>query len=207
MAEEGVNDFHTAKRKAANRLNLPEAKHLPSNQEVESALQQYLQLFHAERLAHDVRRLRALAAEAMRFFARFEPRLVGPVLAGTVTPSSEIQLHLAAETPEDVALMLQEHHIPFDQTERRTRFGGERYEMLPVYRFQAVIEGAHLASVSMHQAAGPGAPAAGNATIELCVFDSRSMREPPLSPVDGRPMKRANLKELEELLEGSSVRC
>ena len=38
MAEEGVRDFHTAKRKATERLNLPEARHLPSNQEIEQAL-------------------------------------------------------------------------------------------------------------------------------------------------------------------------
>ena len=56
MAEEGVRDFHAAKRKAAARLGLPETKHLPGNDEVDSALQEYLRLFHAGRLTQSLRR-------------------------------------------------------------------------------------------------------------------------------------------------------
>lgn len=182
MVEEGVSDFHMAKRKAAVRLNLPATKHLPTNQEVEAALQEYLHLFHAHRLDTGLRHLRMLAIEAMHFLARFKPLLVGPVLRGTVTPGSEIQLHVSADTPEEIAFLLQEHHIPFEQAERRLRFGGERYETLPAYRFVA-----------------------GGVTIELCIFSLRSVRETPLSPVDGKPMKRANIKEVENLLNPLSV--
>ncbi len=182
MAEEGISDFHLAKRKAAARLNLPATKHLPTNQEVETALQEYLHLFHSDRLDTGLRYLRTRAVEAMRFLAKFKPLLVGPVLRGTVTPGSEIQLHVSADAPEEVAFLLQEHHIPFEQAERRLRFGGERYETLPAYRFVA-----------------------GNVTIELCIFNLRSVRETPLSPVDGKPMKRANVKEVENLLNPFSV--
>jgi hypothetical protein len=34
----------------------------------------------------------------------------------------------------------------------------------------------------------------------LCVFDRLEAREAPLSPVDGKPMKRANLREVENLM-------
>lgn len=177
MAEEGVPDFHAAKRRAANRLGLPETRHLPTNEEVQAALQQHLRLFRGNALAHDVRRLRRLALEAMRFLADFEPRLVGPVLSGTVTPESEIQLHISADAPEQVTLFLQERGIPFRLTERRLRFGGERYETVSAYRFTA-----------------------DGVAVELYVFNPRSVRETPLSPVDGRPMRRAALKEIESLL-------
>lgn len=177
MAEEGVRDFQTAKRKAAARLGLPETKHLPGNDEVDSALQEYLRLFHGGRLTQSVRRLRELAAEAMRFLSRYDPRLVGPVLSGTVTSASEIEIHLIADTSEEIGFWLQEHAIPYEQTNRRLRFGGDRQEMFPAYRFTA-----------------------DNVPIELCVFDRREARESPLSPVDGKPMKRANLKEVENLI-------
>jgi len=177
MAEEGVRDFQVAKRKAATRLNLPEARHLPTNEEVQTALQQHLQLFHGRTLARDVQRLRTLALEAMRFLCEFEPRLVGPVLSGTVTPESEIQLHISADTPEQVGFFLQDHGIPFRLTERRVRFGGDRYETISTYRFTADA-----------------------VTVELYVFNSRSARETPLSPVDGRPMHRAGIREVEALL-------
>ncbi|BAU46629.1 hypothetical protein SVA_0047 [Sulfurifustis variabilis] len=177
MAEEGVRDFQTAKRKAAERLNLADNRYLPRNEEIQAALEERLRLFHGERLARDLRRLRELALEAMRFLAPFEPRLVGPVLIGAVTPESEIQLHVAADTPEQVGLHLQEHRIPYEQGERRMRFGGDRQEVLPTYRLIA-----------------------GDAAVELSVFDVRAIREPPLSPVDGRPMKRASVRELEAML-------
>lgn len=177
MVEEGIDDFHAAKRKAAARLGLPETKHLPGNEEVHAALQQYLRLFHSEQLSQNVRHLRQLAAEAMRFLAPFEPRLVGPVLTGIVTPTSEIQLHITADTQEEIGFWLEEQRIPFELTHRRLRFGDDRHEVFPAYRFTA-----------------------DSATVELCVFTQRTAREAPLSPVDGKPMKRANLKEVENLL-------
>lgn len=179
MAEEGVNDFQTAKRKAALRLGLPETKHLPGNEEIEAALQEYLRLFHAGRLSQSLPRFRALAAEAMRFLARFEPRLVGPILSGTVTASTTIELHITADTPEEVGFWLQEHGIPYEQGDRRLRFGGDRYETFPAYRFTA-----------------------DGVAVELCVFARHAARETPLSPVDGKPMKRANLREVENLANG-----
>lgn len=180
MAEEGVRDFHTAKRKAATRLGLPETKSLPGNDEVDAALQEYLRLFHGGRLNQSVRRLRELAAEAMRFLSKFDPRLVGPVLSGTVTSATEIEIHITADTPEEIGFWLQEHNIPFEQTNRRLRFGGDRQEAFPAYRFTA-----------------------DNVPIELCIFDRREARESPLSPVDGKPMKRASLREVETLINES----
>lgn len=180
MAEEGVRDFQTAKRKAANRLGVDDARYLPTNEEIERALQDHLQLFHGATLAHDVRRLRQLALDAMRFLADFEPRLVGSVLSGTVAPETEIQLHLRADTTEEVDLFLREHGVSFRLMERRVRFGGERQQMVPSYRFTA-----------------------DGVMVEVYVFGPRDAREPPLSPIDGRPMQRANVKDVEALLQQS----
>lgn len=177
MAEEGVQDFHSAKRKAANRLNQPDMKHLPSNQEIEAALAQHLQLFHAQDLPATRQKLRALALEAMRMLEAFDPRLVGAVLSGHVTAHSEIHLHVTADTPEEIAFLLHDRQIPFDLATRHVRYGGERHENLPAYRFLA-----------------------DGRVIELVVFTRLGAREVPLSPVDGKPMRRVNKKELELLL-------
>lgn len=178
MAEEGVKDFQTAKRKAAERLSLSQIRDLPGNDEVQLALSTHLKLFHGSELARNTRRLRQVALDAMHFLASFEPRLVGSVLAGTVTPASEIQLHVCADSTEQVGLFLQEQRIPFELGEQRVRFGGDRYKKIPTYRFTAA-----------------------DAAIELYVFDRRGVRETPLSPVDGRPMQRAHLQEVQALLQ------
>lgn len=180
MVEEEVHDYQIAKRKAIHRLNLPWDKNLPGNDEIEAARADYLRLFRSRRLDADVRRLRGLALEAMDFLQRFEPRLVGEVLTGHVTPASAIQLHLIADSPETLRLWLQEHAIPFEQSDRRLRFGGDRQATVPLFRF-----------------------AADGVGVELCVFGREAARETPLSPVTGRPMKRTNRREVERLLAGS----
>lgn len=181
MAEEGVKDFLTAKRKAAARLNLPNKAMLPSNTEIEQAVLEYQRLFKsAEQPAH-LRRLRQAAVEAMRFLARFRPRLVGPVLSGAAGPHSDITLHLFADAPEEVALFLLEQGIPFETSERRLRLGNGAYAAFPVFGFGA-----------------------GEVNIDLTVFGCAAEREPPRSPVDGRPMRRAGLPEVQTLLQAES---
>ena len=183
MAEEDVKDFQMAKRKAAERLNLPVGKYLPANEEIDAALREYLSLFRGAAHHDHLKRLRQVALDAMRYLQVFEPRLVGTVLAGTATTSAAVQLHLTADTPEDVVLLLNEARIPFDQSERRVRFGGERFLSVPVFHF-----------VVNETDAAPGT------TVELWVFGVRAIRELPLSPVDGRPMQRADVADVERLL-------
>ena len=77
MAEEGIQDFRTAKRKAAIRLAVTDKGAMPDNAEIEQALLDYQRLFHADRQAIRLRGLRETALEAMRFLAHFRPRLVG----------------------------------------------------------------------------------------------------------------------------------
>jgi len=176
MAVEGVRDFAAAKRKAAARLNQAENRHLPSNREIEVALADYLKLFHARDLPRILRGLLNTALEAMRLLKPFDPRLTGPVLQGMATPYSEVQIHAFADDPEHVALLLQDHGIPYDEDQRRLRYGGDRQETVPVFRFVA-----------------------GDTPVEITALPRAAAREAPLSPVDARPMKRANLRDVERL--------
>lgn len=177
LAEEGVRDFLLAKRKAAQRLGFPTNVKLPRNLEVEDALRAHQRLFHGENQSRDLLRLRRSAVEAMTFLALFRPRLVGSVLAGTAGSTSDVNLHLFADTPEEVALFLMENGIPFESAERRLRLTAERSNFFPVYSF-----------------------AAGDTAIDLTVFPLDGLRQPPLSPVHGRPMERANIRQVQGMI-------
>lgn len=179
MAEEGVADFRAAKRKAALRLAIADKGLLPDNREVEQALLDYQRLFQADRHPQRLRELREAALEAMRFLARFRPRLVGSVLSGTAGPNAPVQLHLFADTPKEVALFLMEQRIPFATSERRLKLSNGEQTDLPVFRFSA-----------------------GDYDLDLTVFAPLAEREAPRSPVDGRPMRRAAPADLEALLTG-----
>ncbi len=176
MAEEGVRDYQSAKRKAAHRLSLPEDKNWPGNAEIEAALKQHLELFQKDSQAI-LRDLRGTALEAMTLLQEFSPRLVGEVLSGAVTRFPEVQLHLAAAVPEEVGLFLDAHGIPFAMEDRRLRYNSERAVAVPVFRFVA-----------------------GETPFALYVFSPEAIRELPISPVDGRPMHRAGMREVEALL-------
>lgn len=177
MAEDGVRDFQSAKRKAAHRLNLPEDKNWPGNAEIEAALKQHLELFHQE-LPKTLRELRESALAAMRLLEAFRPKLVGEVLRGALTRFPEVQLHLTANTLEEVDLFLSSQNIPHDLSTRRVRYNGERFNQIPTLRFFA-----------------------GDTAFALYVFTQETIREAPLSPVDGHPMHRANAKEVAVLIE------
>lgn len=181
MAEEGVRDFGKAKRKAAERLGLPPSISLPGNDEVQAALKEYLALFHKD-LPATLARLRRTALEAMELLAEFDPRLVGPVLDGTATEYTDIQLHATAANPEDLQFFFQEHRIDFEQIERRLRFGGDRVALLPAFRFEST-----------------------DVVIEVVVFSPETVREAPLSTADNRPVRRIAAAELKALLAINSV--
>ncbi|MFO1423088.1 MAG: hypothetical protein U1F70_05455 [Candidatus Competibacteraceae bacterium] len=180
IAEEGVQNFSAARRKAALRLAINDRTILPDNIAIEQALLDHQQLFHADRQAIHLRGLRKTALDAMRFLSHFRPRLVGSVLSGAAGPHASIHLHLFADSPEEVTLFLMEHHIPFEVDEQRLNMASGARICLPVFRFTA-----------------------GEADIDLTVFGLLAEREAPLSPVNGRPMQRAGLAQVQALLAES----
>ena len=177
MREQGVDDFLLAKRKAAERLGVTDASILPRNTEIESALVAHQRLFAADRHEADLAAMRRSALEAMRLMADFQPRLVGPVLAGTASAHSEINLHLFTESPEAVSIRLEERGVPHEVLERRLRYERDRLVTYPALRFVA-----------------------GRQTVDAVVFPLDGIRQAPSSPVDGRPMRRASAAEVEALL-------
>jgi hypothetical protein len=112
MSEQGIDDYGLAKRKAAERFGATDIAVLPKNTEIEAALAAHHRLFEAHTHSSTLSALRRTALQAMRLLQRFEPRLVGPVLSGTASAHSEVNLHLFAEGAEPVALHLMERGIP-----------------------------------------------------------------------------------------------
>src|ERR671937_158656 len=75
MAEDGVDDFALAKRKAARQLGAHDTHSLPRNDEIEAELRAYRALYQAEEHPHLIDELRRVALDAMRTLERFSPYL------------------------------------------------------------------------------------------------------------------------------------
>ena len=116
LIEEGVDDYLTAKRKAARRLGLQWIGKLPGSSEVDEAIDQHQRLFRSATQGPHVRKLRKIALQAMLFLEQFAPTLVGNVVDGNAGEHSPVILYLVTPTSEEVVLKLLEANIPFMET-------------------------------------------------------------------------------------------
>jgi hypothetical protein len=178
IAEHGIQDFALAKRKAAERLGVRAGGGaLPSNAEIHQQLVERQRLFEPE--VHDRRlaKLRSIASDVMQVLDGFRPKLVGSVLDGTATLNSAIELHVFADSPEAVAAALEGQGFRVHDSQRRYRFGREIAEQIPGFELMVA-----------------------NEDVEVMVFPERGAGHAPLSPVDGRPMRRASRAAVMSLL-------
>src|SRR5881628_1445847 len=125
MAEDGIEDFALAKRKAARRLGASEAQALPGNDEIEAELRSYRALYQADEHPLRIAELRRVALDAMRALERFNPYLTGPVLKGIAGPYAEIELQLFPDSVKDVEIFLLDRNVAYETHESR-RYAGDR---------------------------------------------------------------------------------
>ena len=177
ISEDGMRDYHAAKRKAAARLGIQVDTALPKNAEIEEALREYQRLFDAEDQPRRLRGLRESAREALQFFARFEPRLVGAVLDGSADRHSSVCLHVFSADAESVAGFLDERGIPYEQQSRPLRLTRDLQREFPAFVFSA-----------------------GEVPVDVTVLPEELLRQAPLDRSGERPMRRASLAALEDLL-------
>jgi len=132
MAEDGITDHAFAKRKAARQLGAADTQHLPSNQEVDDALNIYRSLYQQDSHPDVLYQLREEALATMRLLAGFHPYLTGSVLNGTAGEQSDVNLMLFSDDAKAVLLFLLKHKIDFEDGEWKIRVNG-REESVPSY--------------------------------------------------------------------------
>ena len=178
IVNHGVRDYRLAKQKAAERLGVSGRGALPGNPEVEAAVAEHLQLFGGDEHVDRLRLMRVAALAAMELLAEFSPRLVGPVLSGTADENSAVNLHVFTDSPEAVAMELDTIGIGYRAYERRLKSRHAQFETYPGFEF--------------HHNHTP---------IQATVFPVDGIRQAPMSPVTGKPMKRADVAAVQALLE------
>lgn len=178
IVNHGVRDYRVAKQKAAERLGVNGRGSLPGNTEVEAAIAEHLQIFGGE--AHDnlLRLMRTAAISAMEMLADFSPRLVGPVLAGTADENSAVNLHVFTDSPEMIAMEIGDRGIQFRAYERRLKTRRGQIEMYAGFEFSHC-----------------------NETVQATVFPVDGIRQAPMSPIDGKPMRRVDVEAVQKLLQ------
>ena len=181
MAEDGIDDFALAKRKAARQLGAFDTQSLPRNDEIEAELRAYRALYQAEDHPQVISELRRIALDAMQALEQFSPYLTGPVLKGIAGPYAEIDLQLFPDSAKDVEIFLLDRNIAFSTQEGR-RYSGDRSR-----------------AVSLISLSWQGVP------VRLAVFDPRDERLALKTSQAGRVIERAGIAEVGAILSGDSA--
>jgi hypothetical protein len=176
MAEDGIDDFALAKRKAARQLGVSETESLPRNDEIEAELRAYRALYQAEDHPQVIGELRRIALDAMQALGHFSPYLTGPVLKGIAGPYAEIELQLFPDSAKDVEIFLLDRNIPFKTHEGR-RYSGDQAR-----------------ATSFISLEWQGVP------LRLAVLDPRDERLALKTSEAGRAIERAGIAEVGAIL-------
>src|SRR3990172_8362033 len=176
MAEDGIEDFAMAKRKAARQLGAEDTRSLPANDEVEAELRAYLSLYQGEEQRERILSLRTLALAAMQALAQFRPYLSGPVLKGTAGRYSDIDLQLFTDDSKAVEIFLLNRPIPYEATQQR-RFAGDRERAVSVLKLD-----------------WEGVP------LNVAVYSANDERGTLKTTPAGRPIERAGIRAVAQLL-------
>lgn len=130
IAEEGLG-YGAAKQRAVRQLGLSARSPLPTNDQVEEALEAYLALFCADTQPGELRALRALALEWMERLSVFHPQLSGAVWRGTATRRSDIHVQLYCDDPKAAELALLDQRVRYEVHGQRDA-KGHAYDILSI---------------------------------------------------------------------------
>jgi hypothetical protein len=176
MAEDGVEDYATAKRKAARQAGLPDTRQLPTNDEVDEALRVHQALYIGDAHAESVRELREQALGVMRELERFNPYLTGSVLSGNAGKYADINLHLYTDSPKALEIYFIDRDIAYRGGQVRL-YVGEEARMVPTYTIDD-----------------------DGVEVELVVLGLDDLRHPVRTSPEGKPIERARVAQVEALV-------
>lgn len=177
MAEDGIEDYALAKRKAARQAGLAGTRELPTNEEIAAALKLYQEIYHEAEHRGRLRALREKAVRAMRELAEFQPYLTGSVLNGNAGKYADINLHVYTDNMKAVELYFIDRQIPYQAAQARL-YTAEEPRTVPVYTVND-----------------------DGVEIEITVLSTRDLRVPVKTSLEGKAIERAKLSTVSQLLE------
>ena len=176
IAEDGIEDYAAAKRKAARQAGVADTRQLPTNDEIDAALRTYQTLYGGD---EHVERLRALREHALRIMCdleRFNPHLTGSVLAGHAGKYADINLQLYTDNGKGVELWLLERRVAYRAGQRRL-WCGPYARTVPT--FTVDDDGVE---------------------VDIVVLALDDLRGPVKTSPEGKPLERARPQAVQALL-------
>lgn len=128
VVDEGM-EYAAAKRKAARDFG--SRAELPSNEQIEDAVREHIEIFCADTQPAELQALRDVAITWMQRLAEFRPHLSGAVWRGTATRLSAVMLDLYCDDPKAAEIALINAGVAYD-SQSQDRAGAEPLHVLTV---------------------------------------------------------------------------
>ena len=176
IAEDGVDDFGYAKRKAARQAGAMDARAMPDNKEIEAALATYRQLYQRSEHGDVLRVLREQALTIMQSLERFSPYLTGTVLSGVAGRYSDIEIHLFADSAKEVEMYLLNQGMRYRPSQLKLLVNRVE-KVVPTYGFET-----------------------DGTEVQLAVLDRTDIRQTVRTSAMGRPLTYAPIAAVESLI-------
>jgi hypothetical protein len=182
VVEEGM-EYGPAKRRAARDVGGRSSRkaELPSNDEVETEVRAYLDLFCADTQPAELAALRRVAAAWMQRMSEFRPHLTGAVWRGTATRLNNIHLQLYCDDSKAAELALIDQGVDYE-------FGS--------------LTGPRGDEVSVLSANSPCRELNDNVTVHMSVLDHDDLRGALKPDAQGRT-ERGDLNALRALMQAA----
>lgn len=177
MSEEGIDNYKFARKKAAQNLRVHNEHAYPDHEEIFAQLKIHQALYQSSSHANLLQDLRNTALKAMKLFQDYNPRLTGSVLNEHAVKHSSIDIQVMADSPEEIAMHLIKHDIPYQLQEWKLYFSKHKPQATPSYHFYA-----------------------GTQAINLIVLSESQRKNIPLDPLTGQAMQRVTIKQLQALI-------
>src|SRR5437899_7738040 len=177
MYERVETEYYTAKRKAAKQLCRKGVKpeDLPSNAEIREQIQHFARIHEGEKRTENLREMRLDALRLMRLLRAFRPRLIGSVMTGHVRKGSDIDIHVFCDSAALITDQLESEGMQYD------------LERKQIVKFEEARLFTHIHVYSRFN-------------FELTIYAEDKAHYVFRSSITGKPIERASIRELEELL-------
>jgi hypothetical protein len=177
MYERIESEYYTAKRKAAKRLCRRGVKpeNLPSNAEIRDQIQVFARIHEGDKRTEHLRDMRLEALRLMRLLRAYRPRLIGSVMTGHVRKGSDIDIHVFSDSAGLITDLLETEGLQFDLERKQVVKHNEARVFTHIHIY-------------------------GRFNFELTVYPEDKAHYVFRSSVTGKPIERASIQELEDLL-------
>ncbi len=114
IMEEGIKDYLFAKKKAAKSLGLNENANLPTNSQIDKAIDDFNKIFNPNIDIEFLQQYKTQALEVMNIFKNFKPHLMNQLSQGIIPKFPEIKINLFADNLKDVEYVLLNSEMSYD---------------------------------------------------------------------------------------------